>query len=91
MSQKAMQRIAFGFVLLFWGCIIGTVSCGYPPASKKVEYKFVDSKTIPREGIKDVENYFNKLGEDGWEYVEFTASLYGGSRLFVFKRKSNAT
>jgi hypothetical protein len=54
---------------------------------KKWEYKIIDTKEAPGGGFltgkspNAIEDYLNKLGEQGWEIVNFDALEFQGHRL----------
>ena len=56
---------------------------------KKWEYKFLDSKDVPSEGIlkgrnrEALEAYLNDLGAQGWELVNIDSLELEGRREFV--------
>ncbi len=65
---------------------------------KKWEYKVVDSKDVPSEGIfkgrnrASVEDYLNQLGRDGWEVINLDFRELEGRLEFsgVAKRETTA-
>ena len=57
----------------------------------KWEYKLLDSKVVPDQkgllpkpkSVSDIEAYFNRLGEEGWEIVNIDFKELGAHREFV--------
>jgi hypothetical protein len=64
---------------------------------KKWEYKFVDSKDVPSEGIfkgrnrEALEAYLNDLGAQGWELVNIDSLELEVRREFVGVAKRERT
>lgn len=64
---------------------------------RKWEYKFVDSKDVPSEGIfkgrnrAAVEAYLNDLGAQGWELINIDSLELEGRREFVGVAKRERT
>ncbi len=54
----------------------------------KWEYKYlhIDSKISDKKTINLLNEELNKLGEEGWELVNFTTILLGDRYAFIFKR-----
>jgi hypothetical protein len=56
---------------------------------KNWEYKFLDSKDVPSEGVfkgrnvKALETYLNDLGAQGWEIINIDSLELEGRREFV--------
>jgi hypothetical protein len=54
------------------------------------EYKLLDSRAVPEQkgllpkpkAIRDIEEYFNRLGEEGWEIVNLDFKELGAHREF---------
>ncbi|MFH0916932.1 MAG: hypothetical protein V1912_10885 [bacterium] len=56
---------------------------------KTWEYRIIDSKDVPREGIlmrksrQALEGYLNQFGADGWELIDIDCFELEGRKNFV--------
>lgn len=64
---------------------------------RKWEYKIVDSKDVPSEGVFKgrsryaLEAYLNQLGTEGWELINIDSLELEGRREFVGVAKREVT
>ena len=85
MSNKTLQRIIVGIMLLFLGYIGGIVSKNYSLAYNKPEYELISFEFLTlqetgdpqrsakqrAERLEKIEAELDKMGVDGWELHSF--------------------
>ncbi len=54
----------------------------------KWEYKYlyIDSKLSEKKTLSIIDEELNKLGDEGWELVNFNTLLLDARHVFIFKR-----
>jgi len=89
MSNKTLQRIIVGIILLFLGYIVGVVSKNHSLAYNRPEYELIsfdfvsfektgDLQRIAKqlaERLERVEEKLDKMGIEGWELHSFWGNV----------------
>ncbi|MBM4289282.1 MAG: hypothetical protein FJ135_14270 [Deltaproteobacteria bacterium] len=74
--KNVVGKAFVGMILLAMGFALGTLTIKNSYASKKIEYKVISLNPTSNN-----ENTLNKLGAEGWEYIDNIQGVFA-----VFKR-----
>jgi len=68
MFKSVVKKFSVVVVALIFGYVLGFVSNTSSLAAKKIEYRIIGLGY--QTSVKEREAIFNRMGADGWEFVE---------------------